>query len=208
MEKMLTLERDNLFARWEDDRRSASPRPLRDWLAAYPDFASDLVEWAAGAPLTDYAETLPADPDGEARTLDAALLRVAEMRAAYLADTPAPLASLYEAAKANGLTPKTLAERLGVGLSTVGKLQQRLFRVASLPEALLRRLADALNVTTAQVLDYLRQPVTLAPRASYKADGVPQVAAQEEFAQAVRACRDMTDAQKAVWLALAPPEEI
>jgi transcriptional regulator with XRE-family HTH domain len=208
MEKMLTLERDILFAQWEDDRRSGSPRPLRDWLAAYPAYASDLVEWAADAPLTDYAETLPADPDGEARTLDRALLKVAEMRAAYLADTPAPLISLYEAAKANGLTPKTLAERLGVGLSTVGKLQQRLFRVASLPEELLRRLADALNVTTAQARDYLRQPVTLAPRASYKADGVPQVSAQEDFAQAVRACRDMTGAQKAEWLALTPPEEI
>ena len=81
------------------------------------------------------------------------------------------------------------------------KLEYRHLRVASLPSALITQIADTLQVTGEQVRAYLQQSPTLAPGASYKnSNGVPQVAAQEEFAQAIRACPGMTDDQKNRWL--------
>ncbi len=194
-------ERDALFAAWSEDRETPMPKSLADWIAAYPGYAGDLARWTVEAPVIECAEQGSADPAADARALTIGRQLVAEMRAKALAAAPARLESLLEAAKQRGLTPKTLAERIGVGLSTVAKLQQRHFQLASLPAELIRRTADALQVSADQVRDYLRQSPTLAAGASYKSDGVPRAAAQEDFADAVRACRDLTEAQKAFWLA-------
>ena len=203
MKQTLESERDALYIAWSEDRQTAAPTPLRDWIARHPAHAEELTRWAVDAPVLECAAQRPTDPAAEARTLEIGQQVVAEMRARYLTAQPAPLKGLLETAKACGLTPKALAERLGVGLSTLAKLQQRHFRFASLPAEIVERAADALQVSAGQVRAYLQQPPTLAAGASYKSDGVPRAAEQEDFAQAVRVSRDMTEEQKAYWLAQA-----
>lgn len=199
MKQTLESQRDALYIAWSEDRQTAAPTPLRDWIARHPAHAEELARWAVDTPLLDCAAQRPADLAAEAHTLAIGRQVVAEMRARYLTVQPAPLKGLLETAKACGLTPKALAERLGVGLSTVAKLQQRHFRFASLPAEIIARAADALQVSVGQVRAYLQQPPTLAAGASYKSDSVPRAAAQEEFAQAIRSSRDMTEEQKAYW---------
>jgi transcriptional regulator with XRE-family HTH domain len=193
-------ERDALFAAWSADRQAEAPRPLADWITAYPDHAEALVLWSVEAPITDCALHAPEDPAADARVLALGRQVLAEMRARQTAAAPARLESLLETAKKQGLTPKTLAERLGVGLSLVAKLQQRHLRFATIPAELIQRMADALQVSADQVRDYLRQSPTLAAGASYKSDGVPQTTGQEDFAQAIRNCRELTEEQKGFWL--------
>src|SRR4051794_27846086 len=110
------------------------------------------MRWTADAPVFAYTEQCPADVEAEARTVEIGRQVVAEMRARY--GIGAPLSSLTEAARTRGLTPKTLAERLGVGMTIVAKLQQRLFRFTSLPEAMIDAIADTLEVTSSQVRAY------------------------------------------------------
>lgn len=203
MKQTLESQRDALYIAWSEDRQTAAPTPLRDWIARHPAHAEELTRWAVDTPLLDCAAQRPADLAAEAHTLAIGRQVVAEMRARYLTAQPAPLKGLLETAKACGLTPKALAERLGVGLSTVAKLQQRHFRFASLPAEIVAQAADALQVSVGQVRAYLQQPPTLAAGASYKSDGVPRAAAQEEFADSIRSSRDMTEEQKAYWLAQA-----
>jgi transcriptional regulator with XRE-family HTH domain len=200
-------EQDMLFADWSEDRQTATPKPLADWIAAYPDHAAELVRWAVEAPVIDCVEQTPADPAADARVLAIGRQVIAEMRAQQRAAAPARLESLLQAAKQHGLTLKTLAERIGVGPSTVAKLQQRHFRPASLPAELIRRVADALQVTADQVRDYLRQPPTLSASASYKSADVPRTTTQEDFAQAIHNCLDMTEEQKSFWLTALPETE-
>lgn len=187
---------DALYMAWQEDRLSTTPTPLQDWLARYPNHASEIVRWTQHEPLVAWSETQTTEPALYARAETIGRNVVAEMRARY----ETPLHSLLATAKARGLSPKALAEQLHVGQPIVAKLQQRLLRVASLPGELIEALADALGVSGEQVRAYLYQPATLAAGASYKSDTVPQVADQEDFADAIRACTDMTDAQKSRWL--------
>ncbi len=196
---------DILFADWSEDRQSATPQSLRAWLNRYPQFADELIGWAADAPTLECAlETATPDAAGEAHTLAIGRSVVAEMRTRYFAALePAPvpaLEDLIQAAKAQGLTPKTLASQIGVGLPLVAKLQQRLIRLSTIPEELVNRLAQALDTGTEQVRAYLARPSTLAMGASYKSDGVPQAGQAEDFDAAVRACTDMNAEQKQFWL--------
>ena len=198
-------EKDILFADWSEDRQSATPQSLRSWLNRYPQYADDLIGWAADAPALECAlENAAPDLAGEAHTLTIGRNVLAEMRTRYFAALEtapsAVIEDLIQAAKAQGLTPKTLATQIGVGLPLIAKLQQRLIRVSTLPEVLVNRLATALDTGAEQVRAYLARPTTLAAGASYKSDGVPQAAQAEDFDAAVRACTDMNAEQKQFWL--------
>lgn len=195
MNKTREPEKDALFIAWSDDRAAAAPLPLTDWIARAPDHADDLVRWTAAHPILEGAEQAAPDYAAEERARAAGRALVAEMRARY----DARLAGLLAAAAARGLNADTLAERLGIGQPIVIKLERRLLRVTSLPGLLIDRLAETLQVSAAQVREYLSRPPTLAAAASYKSDRVPR-ATQQDFEQAVRTCDEMTSDQKTAWL--------
>ena len=199
-----TREQDELFADWSEDRQSATPQSLQNWVRRHPDYAAQLMQWAVDAPLLECAMQQPADPIGEARTAAIGRQVLAEMRARYLTDTATEpetaLTSLYAAAQKRGMSVKALAAQIGVGVPLVAKLQQRLVRATTLPEELVSRLSEALQVSGAQIRAYLNQPSGLATGASYKSDDVPQAGEPEDFATAVRACADMSASQKQFWL--------
>lgn len=209
-EERTQREKDALFAAWSDDRQSGSPQPLRAWPNRYPQYADALIGWAADMPLLECSlENARPDPAGEAQTLAIGRNALAEMRAQYFASAAtaavtaqdaAPLADLVQAAKARGLTAKALAAQVGVGLPLIAKLNQRLICSATLPDELINRMVEALQTSGDQVRAYLARPATLSAAAQYKSDGVPTVSPTEDFAEAVRACVDMTDDQKKFWL--------
>lgn len=207
-------EIDALFTAWTDDRQSKNPQPLRSWISRHPQYAEALIGWAADMPLLEYGlENAVSDQAGEARTLSLGRMALAEMRTQYFTsleknsiasstaiDQTAPLNDMILAAKSRGLTGKALAGQVGIGLPLLAKMNQRLIHLATLPDELINRLANSLQVSVEQVRDYLARPATLSSAAQYKSDGVPQVADAEDFANAVRACPDMTQEQKQFWL--------
>jgi hypothetical protein len=200
---MYECEMDSLFAAWSEDRTSAAPLALKEWIARYPDCAEELTQWAANAPVMDFAETQGEDAAADARVLALGQQVLTDLRA-RMAPTVAVrrLASLKDAAQAVGLNLKALEARLGLGRSVMMKLEYRQIRATSVPAVCVERLAEALRVGIEDVRTYLNQSPRLAPGASYKyPNGKPEVGAQEDFAEAIRACSDMTEAQKAEWQA-------
>ena len=188
---------DALFVEWSEDRESATPRPLNDWLTEYPEHSEKLLLWVAEAPVSQWAETLPPDPEGEDRAAVIGRQMLTEMRLRLEAPT-----SLIAKAQELGLNVETLAARLDLEETLLFKLERRLLRLNSLPGVLLNRLADALALSVQQVRNYLAQPPQLASGAMYRADTVPE-AFQQDFEAAIRANSDLTAAQKAYWLAAA-----
>ena len=199
-------DEDALFAAWSEDRQTPAPQPLREWVSRYPQHAPTLIAWAADMPLLECAlESAAPDAAGEAQTLAIGRNALAEMRALYFATeanaAPArPIDDLLQTAKARGLNARTLAARLDVGLPLVAKLNQRLVRLATIPDILIQRLANELDAGVEQVRAYLARPATLAVGAQYKSDSIPQAAQPEDFTACIRACPDMTDDQKQYWL--------
>lgn len=163
---------------------------LADWLRRYPEHAGDLARlaldrWAGEQPSTS-AET---ETEARVRAIGLAVFRRA-----------APLASLKAAAQERGLDPEAVAARLGLPVTYFWKLNRRLFAWASLPAALVDALAEALGRGVEEVAAYLQRPPTLAPAARYRSDDAPRVGAGEDFAQTLRADREVTDAERARWL--------
>ena len=120
------------------------------------------------------------------------------MRAQYFAAVALP-ASLTAAAKNRGLTLAAFAQTIGVGLTVASKLNRRLIHAGTIPAECVQRMADALDLTAAQIRAYLQQSPTLAQGAMYRADSAPQVADKQGFAEAIASAPDMDNAAKARW---------
>ena len=175
---------------------AGSGADLSEWATRHPAHARDLARFAA---------------DRWSETATPVALSLAELRAVarlqavgrgvvgQCQNEAAPLTSLMAAARERGLEFSALAARCEIPFAVLVKLHRRLIAPASVPAALVQRLADAVGRGADEVAAYLRQPPTLALGASYRADDAPQVGEPETFADALAADAETTDAQKARW---------
>jgi hypothetical protein len=195
-----------ILAAYSDAAERPEGTQVTEWVQKYPQYARRLMSFATYNHTIGCDDArLADDPAAEARFAARANVVRERMMAAQgvtgYATARVPFASLLEAAKGLGLNAPTLARQLNVSPLEVIKLNQRMYQAATLPRKLVTDLADALRVSFTEMAAYLRQPATLSAQVSYKADAAPQIAAQEAFSTAVSASRNLTDAQKAVWLA-------
>src|SRR5262249_8199830 len=112
-------------------------------------------------------------------------------------------ASLQALRKARNLSPRALANRLGLGVDVLSSLERGLIRAASVPERLVRALGEALGTSGEQVHNVLQaQAMSLRARRRSRAGGSKNAAALPEldFAQAVRLSPNMTEGKKTEWL--------
>lgn len=188
--------RDALYTAWCEDRRSARPRPLTDWLQAYGDYADELLDWISQEPVSLAAEAAPVDHVAEKRTQYLGRKTLAD----FLSTHPAPVASLLKTARQQGMDVEALAAHLNLSEPMVYKLERRLLRVGSIPGILLKNLAETLQLGVQQIRDYLAQSPQLAPGAMYRAESAPR-ASRQDFADAVAADYELSDDQKAYWQA-------
>ena len=186
---------------------------LRQMAQRYPAQVEMLADFVAALHATDLDEqeaTLPITADIEAMTLRArrrALGVVFDVAPAAQAAS-AQLSPLAKARKASGLSMVALAGRLSLGTDVVQKLEQGGIAVASLPQKLADRLAEALAITSEQVWNLLRAaPGTQAEPALQRRRVVGKARHQEEtaaepltFAEAVQHSPSMTSEQRASWL--------
>lgn len=186
---------------------------LRQMAQRYPAQVEMLADFVAALHATDLDEqeaALPITADIEALTLRArqrALGAVFDVAPA-VQTASALLSPLAKARKASGLSMVDLARRLSLGTDVVKKLEQGSIAVASVPQKLADRLAEALAITSDQVWSLLRAaPGTQAQPAfqRWRMDG--KARQQEEtsaepltFAEAVQHSPSMTAEQRASWL--------
>lgn len=165
---------------------------VAEWSGRYPQFGRDFARIAAqsfggGAVGEDSATT-----DRLQRVAQSALLKY---KAAYLGVQP--LVSLVD--KERGVTAANLAKATLLPLPLVAKLNQRLFTAASVPAALIGRVADAIGRTTDEVIAFLAGPPMLARSAAYRADDAPVVGTQEDFQAALLADDSVSPEAKAAY---------
>ena len=208
-----------VLAAYDAAAARAEGTPLEDWVHRHPEHAGGLTQYAVYNYVFERGAAYVVDTTGEkslflARAasirermmreerLDHAMAGQPATRSELQAAYAGPLTSLLHAARAKGLPVPVLAQSLEISPVEVVKLNQRLFRATTLPRALVARLANLLDRSVQEVAAYLRQPAMLAAEASYKAEAAPRLAAQEDFQAAIAASRNLTDAQKARWLAV------
>lgn len=188
---------------------------LTDWIRRYPQYARELMEFAARWSLM---ETLPAAREVAEVTEETLVLRGMSVVQDLLhrkeagphpvtATEAVPMDSLLAAGKARGLAPRELADALGLSVALIRKLDRRLIRYSSIPSELVQAIAHTLQREGTAVARYLQGAATLPSAASYLAGQTPTLADPEDFYDALRSDKSITDAHRRRWLATARPQQ-
>ena len=82
----------------------------------------------------------------------------------------------------------------------LGKLNRRLIRYASIPQVLIKSLAEAIQSTPAGVAAYLQQSPTFAVALEHRSEQAPVLIEQEDFFDAVRADPTISREHAEHWL--------
>jgi hypothetical protein len=173
------------------------PAKLLDWVKRFPEFADDLLAFAA---MRAVAEKMPEEEisaEEEAADRARALERLRGLA------SPRRIESLVRAAESAGLARAQFAAAIGVSLSLLVYLEKRRIRAATVPRKMIRRISEAIKQTEDAVSAYLSLPSDGALGANYKTGGMPGNAFQKAFADAVREDQTLTAAQKEELLNLA-----
>jgi hypothetical protein len=186
---------------------------LTAWVRRYPQYERELTEFTVDwsllrhlPPATGTASVVEATLVARGmETLRPLLGAVAQEQAT--SDGAEPLASLVGEAQRRGLPVSALAQRAGLSVPLVLKLDRRLIRAATLPAQVVQSVAAAIGRDLATVSSYLQGAPRLAQNASYHAGQAPTLAGQEDFADAVRGDLTLTEEQRNHLLAQRPAAE-
>jgi hypothetical protein len=177
-------EIDSIIAQYVDAYHSGQSSHIEDFVERYPQYASELLEFAVYYHTVGFAtESLAGpleptlSPEGEA-----ILARIHALSAAS-APAPAAIASLVKQGVLAGYSPPQLAEVVGLTPDLLGRLEARAIAAASIPHALFQRLATTLKTAPEAIAAYLGA----APAGGFYLADQPPAQQQESFLDAVQA---------------------
>jgi hypothetical protein len=181
---------------------------LADYVAQYPQIAADLQAALANYWFGDRAAILQLRQDflndayaksWQTRQND----RLAQERATTFVQKLATggIESLLERAAEKNIEPDELAERANLTPELLEQLDERAFRLFSLPVSLIERLAEILELSAGQIVSYLSAPRQSGYGvAEASVSYLGQSAGQQDFGQTIADDYDLTAEQRAFWL--------
>lgn len=170
------------------------PQILRKWISEFPEFADDLMAFAADRsrvrhlpdPVLTDTEIYGAKERGRA-----ALLRYREESE----KEPVSISSLTALAEQRGMKKGDLARIAGLSLSLLMQLEKRRVLASTVPSKVIQRLAVKLEVAAEAVRAYLELPQMTA-EGNFKAEARPEDLPQVDFAEAVRKDTVLSESEK------------
>lgn len=158
---------------------------LRKWLENYPQFASDLMDFAASRAIIKFApeEELSAAEEKRFQEFGVNNLR------AFLNKTNTSQIipeSLTDFAKEKGLNKAKFASSIGVSLSLLMYLEKKRLEFSSIPQAIIKKISGVLETSEEIVSSYLDQTPDLAGEVSFKTATRPEEVTLKSFSEAVR----------------------
>ena len=168
---------------------------LRKWLENYPQFASDLMDFAASRAVIKFAPEEDLSAAEEQRYHEFGLNNLR----AYLSKTntsPTIPESLTDLAKERGLNKAKFASAIGVSLSLLMYLEKKRLEFSSIPQAIIKKISDVLETGEEIVSSYLNQTPDLASEASFKTATRPEEVTLKSFSEAVREDQMLSSEEK------------
>ena len=132
MEQNPIEESDELFIEYYENRKSTEPLALKEWIASYPASRETFVSWATEIPTLDFADSLPEDPEQDAKTLAVGLKALKNL--GYLQETQPAMQSLIKSAERLGISSRQFAVNLNLDKALLLKLEQRLIQAVTIPQ--------------------------------------------------------------------------
>jgi hypothetical protein len=192
---------NEFVAAYEKPTREA----LEQWAARYPQFRSELIDFAASWVEQLVLPPTPAPSAEEEKLLiDRAMSHVQNV--VFKRDQSAPeqiesrsINSLTGEAIRAGMNAQEFAKACDLDLALVTKLNNQQIRPLSIPARLVSQIARLLSASVDAVSEYLAGPPQALAQRSFLARGKPQSVEQQSFADAVRAS-SLSEMEKARWL--------
>jgi hypothetical protein len=194
-----------------DEMVASSPEPsytaLAEWVRRYPQYERELTDFAVAWSLVDRVPAAAEEVREDAASAHMDRVRSLIKDYAPSAVESAAIRGLIAEGQAQGLSARQLAEKSGLSVSLVTKLDRRLIQFASIPREVVSAIAEAINREAQTVARYLQGGALLAPSASYRAEEAPSLPEQQSFAEAVSADRMLSPEDRQRLLSYAPGEE-
>lgn len=182
------------------------PALVDEFVRHYPEYASDLTEYAIELALDAIAaRNEPADMPvaTTSPSVSQAMSRFHSRLSAVREGTEVEAANAAPAVenpftKLNRPAMRALAQRLHANTVFVMKLRDRLITADTMTEGFLRRIADELGVLLETVMAHFAAPAYVPRGAHFKADTKPEAGEKQTFEEAVRSCGLTPEQQKAL----------
>ncbi len=158
---------------------------LRRMTKEYPQFSAELEDFAAARAVVRFAPEAEISASEEARYQEIGLQNLRAVLS-EAATHQSALQSLTDAAKAKGMNRSRFASNLGLSVSLVQYLEKRRLDFASIPKAVISKIAEVLGTGEESIAHYLNQSLTPATDASFKTNERPEELQPKSFAEAVR----------------------
>jgi hypothetical protein len=114
----------------------------------------------------------------------------------------APISGLFAEGKAHGMTNFKLADAAELSIALITKLDRRLIDFLTIPRQVIQDLARILQRSVESVSQYLQGPPLIPSRAEFKAEQTPRVTQVEDFFEAVRRDKSLSEARRQRLLAM------
>jgi len=195
-----------------------SREALAEWVREYPEYEQELTaltaRWALATHMPDVRDQSEVDEDTliirGMSVVQSVLLNVGQAKTPETADVAsqsqpsAPIRSLVAEAARAGFTPDAFADRTGLSVSLLAKLERRVIRAETIPRVVSERIAGSIRRDLPAVLDYSRLGAGFALGAEHRASQAPALPAKlEDFSEAVRNDAELTDEKRTALLQLA-----
>lgn len=196
-----------ITAQYVDEVRAGQRPRISDYLARYPQYAGEIADFVAYYHAVEVdlpGETSITSPlGGEFRiAIDSARNRILQTEA-----QPArKLSTLLVTLDKQRQTLDQLADKIGLSVDIVAKLEQRKIAAASIPKEMYKRLAEVLQQPVRVIEEYfslLREPSSYGQQVAetqtgYQVNESPSSPAQS-FREALEESVQLSKEQKLVW---------
>lgn len=167
---------------------------LKKWMSRYPEYANDLMDFAAERAHMSHLPDAESD-EGELERF----LEHGRQKFRQLLNTskkkPSEISSLIGSAEEAGLDRSAFAKAVGLSISLVIYLEKRRVRAASVPSKVINGIAAAIGASAEAVRAYLELP-EMAAGLNYKAEERPAEIGPKDFAEAVEQDQTLTPEEK------------
>lgn len=178
---------------------------LAKWVARYPEYESELREFASYWKLTERMPAMEYTEEEEQRLAARASSVIQNILYGQRRDSPERQAETFLGIINEGerqhMSLDKLAERTDLSPAIITMMDDRRVRFSSIPRKAIERIAGVLRKLIATVESYLQAEMQPAP-AHYRADASPKASGSYDFAYLVDIDPDLSQQQKEQWLAL------
>lgn len=179
---------------------------LAEWIARYPEYESELREFASYSTLIEQIPPQEYTVEEEQRLAARAasvIQNILYEKRQSASERPAEAFSgIIEEAERQNMSLDEFAERTELSPVIITMVDDRRVRYLSIPRKAIENIANTLRKIVTTIDSYLKGEMQLAP-AHYKSDAPPKASGSYEFAHLVSIDPDLSPQQKEQWLALA-----